>query len=54
MRQTELFVILGHFLPYYSPSDPENQYFQKMKKKTTKTTTTTTMPGDLLFYTCVP
>ena len=31
-------VILGHFLPFYPPNDPENQNFEKMKK----------MPGDVV------
>ena len=35
-RQTELFVILGHFLPFYLPNNPENQNFEK-KNKTKKT-----------------
>ena len=30
---TKLFVILGHFLPFYPPSNPENQNFEKMKKE---------------------
>ena len=38
MRQTEFFVILGHFLPFYHPhpspypNDPENQHFEKNEK----------------------
>ena len=32
MRQTECFVIMNCFLPLYSPMDPENQNFEKMKK----------------------
>ena len=36
--QTEFFVILGNFLPFYPPNDPENQNFEKMKK----------MPGDII------
>ena len=28
---TEIFVILGHFLPFYPPMDPENQNFGKIK-----------------------
>ena len=32
MRQTEVFVILDHFLPFYLPKDPEKQNFEKMKK----------------------
>ena len=32
MRLTECFVILGHFLTFHPPSDPENQNFEKMKK----------------------
>ena len=30
VRQTD-FVLLGHFLPFYSPNNPENQNFEKMK-----------------------
>ena len=32
VQQTEFFVILDHFLPFYPPMDPENQNFEKMKK----------------------
>ena len=32
MRQTECFVIMDRFLPFYSLMDPENQNFEKMKK----------------------
>ena len=32
VRQTEYFVIMDRFLPFYSPMDPENQNFEKMKK----------------------
>ena len=31
-QQTEIFVILGHFLPFYSTNKPKNQNFEKMKK----------------------
>ena len=31
-RQTEFFVILDRFLPFYPPTDPENQNFEKIKK----------------------
>ena len=31
-RQREFFAILDHFLPFYTPMDPENQNFKKMKK----------------------
>ena len=31
-RERLKLVILGHFLPFYPPNDPENQNFQKMKK----------------------
>ena len=31
VRQTDFFVLLGHFLPFYSPKNPENQTFEKMK-----------------------
>ena len=30
--ETEFFVILGHFLPFYPSNDPENQNFEKMKR----------------------
>ena len=30
--QTEFFVILGYFLPFYHPNHPEKQNFEKMKK----------------------
>ena len=30
--QTEFFVILDSFLPFYPPMDPKNQNFKKMKK----------------------
>ena len=36
--ETEFFVILGHFLPYYFSNDQENQNFQKRKK----------LPGDVI------
>ena len=32
VQQAEFFVILIHFLPFYSHTDPENQNFEKMKK----------------------
>ena len=32
LRQTYFFVILGHFLPFCSPMDPENQNFETVKK----------------------
>ena len=38
VRETEFFVILGHFLPFEPPNDPENQNFEKMKK----------VPGDII------
>ena len=43
-RQIELFVILGYFLPFYPPNNPENKNFEKMKKG----------PGDIIIYTSVP
>ena len=30
--QTEFFVILDHFLPFYLPKNPKNQNFEKLKK----------------------
>ena len=36
--QTELFVILEHFLPFYPPNNMKNQTFEKMKKP----------PGDII------
>ena len=32
VRQTEFFVMMDRFLPFYPPMDPENQNFEKMKK----------------------
>ena len=32
VRQTECFVTMDSFLPFYFPMDPENQNFEKMKK----------------------
>ena len=32
VRQTEYFVILNHFLPFYSPNNPKNQNFEKLIK----------------------
>ena len=32
--QTEFFLILDHFLPYYPPNNPENQNFEKNEKHT--------------------
>ena len=32
VRQTEFFVIMDRFLPFFPPIDPENQNFEKMKK----------------------
>ena len=34
VQQTEFFVILDRFLPFYPPMDPENQNFQKNGKNT--------------------
>ena len=42
MRQTDFFVILDHFLPFYPPNNPKNQNFEKMKKLT----------GDIILYSC--
>ena len=41
-RQTGFFVILGYFLPFYPPNNPENQTFEKMKKN----------PGDIILHKC--
>ena len=44
MRQTEFFVVLGHFLPFNPHNDPKNQNFEKMKK----------IPGDIiLLHMCI-
>ena len=37
-RQTEFFVILGYFLPFYPSNNPENQNFEKMIN----------VPGDII------
>ena len=38
VQQTEFFVILDRFLPFYPPDNPKNQNFEKVKKK----------PGDII------
>ena len=30
--ETEFFVIMGHFSPFYPPNDPKKQNFEKRKK----------------------
>ena len=42
---TEIFVILGHFLPFYPTNKPKKQNFDKMKKNPLKI---------LSFYICLP
>ena len=42
MWQTELFVILDHFLLFYLSNKSENQNFEKMKKR----------PGDIILPVC--
>ena len=32
VQQMKFFVILGRFLPFYSPNNPKNQNFEKMRK----------------------
>ena len=32
VQQTDFFVILGQFLPFHLPDNPENQTFEKLKK----------------------
>ena len=44
VRRTKLFVILGHFLPFYPPNNPETQNFEKKKKE----------PGDIIILLSVP
>ena len=41
VQRTELFVILGHFLPFDPPNNPKNQHFEKSLEI-------------LSFYICVP
>ena len=43
-NRQNIFVILDHFLPFYSPTNPKNQNFEKLKKD----------PGLSSFYTSVP
>ena len=33
VQQTECFVILGHFLPFYPTNNPKNQNFEEEKKR---------------------
>ena len=40
VRETELFVILDHFLPLYPPNNLKNQNFGKMEKN----------PGDIIIF----
>ena len=40
VRQTNIFVILSHFLPFYPTNNPKNKILKKMKKKK--------MPGDII------
>ena len=47
-----IFRHFGLFFPFYSPVDPENQNFEKMKKKKKKKKPTTL--EILLFYKSVP
>ena len=37
-RDRHFFLILGHFLPFYAPNNPENQNFEKNKRS----------PGDII------
>ena len=37
LQQTDFFVILGHFLPFYSPKSPKNENIKNMKT-----------PGDII------
>ena len=41
--QTELFVLLGQFLLFYPPNNPENQNFEKMIKESADV---------IIFHTC--
>ena len=43
-RQTEFFIILGHFLPFNLPNNLKNQNFEKMKKTS----------EHISFYNCIP
>ena len=36
VRQTEFFVIMDSFLPFYSPMDPKNQNYEKNEKNTSR------------------
>ena len=43
-RERQKFVILDHFLPFYSPNNPKNQNFEKLKKT----------PGDItILHKCI-
>ena len=44
-RDTEFFIILGHFLPFYHPHNLKTQNFEKKTKKNLEMSS---------FYTCVP
>ena len=42
MQQTEFFILLGYFLPFYPPNNVKNQNFEKLKK----------MPGNIILHIC--
>ena len=46
-RQTEFFIFLDYFLPFYPSNKLENQNYEKMKKKTKNKQTNTL--GDIIF-----
>ena len=50
--KTEFFVILGQFLPFYSPNNPENQSFEKKKKKTSGDIIFTKNQDHMLYWSC--
>ena len=41
-QQTDFFLILDHFLPFYPPHNPKNQNFEKIKE----------MPGCIILHKC--
>ena len=53
-RQTEFFVILGHFLPFNLTNNPKKQNFQKMKKNIWRYLHFTRVPKIMIRWCTIP
>ena len=54
VRQTEFFVILGHFLPFAPMNYPENENFENMKKHLETSSSYTSVPKIIIICNTVP